>query len=1121
VSEVELTDAFFQKSAGWEAVQHARALLAAGNVLSSNWTPPLLKGVVAAGDTSYRAGLVIKGPIDIENICSCRQARELGTLCPHSVAVGLHHLKGSAPTAVDPRRPPDRRAAVTPTRTTGTIDDREPARLRRAEQGEPLEIHVLFPPNLSEAAARGRVMLVFEGATSRGRLPLSSLIKSGPFTLSTEDSRLLDAAELALSGNTPGATQLPTKDFLALLPALSGHPRLTVGRKHSLSVSPLPAPLPLRAEVQPDGEIKLSLKPGKKRPAVLGEGEVAWALTVDETSASIISPLALSPAFREALQRPMRIARAQVPTLLCRDWPQLAALGSVEANFQLSDFELTPQPPRFILNLAGGLAQLTGILQCAYGPRIMTVGVTARDEATWLPDPANPRRYSTRDLAAEHEAFMRLRRAGFGGPDSQGQWKLLGQDRVISFFAREFPRLEREWQVTLEERLERSTKNNLERIKPQFRVTPSGEQWFDLEISYAAGSGERFTAADIQALLHGGGSRRLKSGRFAILDTGAVEELQEVILDCAPQQRPGAQGANYRMNAQQAGFLDATLREQGFPVSAPAGWRERAQQQRGELKLGCPPLGPLDAVLRPYQKHGVAWLRFLRDNGFGGVLADEMGLGKTLQVLAHLRVGLAPSPRGASTDLPLAPETGCNSGRLEARPTLVICPTSLVFNWAAEAAKFTPELRVLTLSGPERHADFDRISDHHLVITSYALIRRDLARYREFEFDTVVLDEAQHIKNRQTQNAQAVKAIRSAHRLVLTGTPLENSVLDLWSIFDFLMPGYLGSADDFRERYEVPITREQDAASMNRLGRRVRPFLLRRLKRDVAPELPAKLEQISFCELTDEQASVYQQLLSQTRKEVSEAVGDQGLAKSRMLVLTALLRLRQVCCDLRLLQLGQASELADAGSTQIASSDAADAGDANSRADSPTTLKAILPLSGGEGRGEGSGKLQLFSELLDEIVDGGHRVLVFSQFTSMLALLREELAARELAFCYLDGSTTNRAEVVQRFQTDSSIPAFLVSLKAGGVGLNLTGADTVIHFDPWWNPAVEDQATDRAHRIGQTRVVTSYKLIARGTVEEKILSLQRRKRDLIEATLTGEEAFTSKLSWEEIQELLS
>ena len=396
----------------------------------------------------------------------------------------------------------------------------------------------------------------------------------------------------------------------------------------------------------------------------------------------------------------------------------------------------------------------------------------------------------------------------------------------------------------------------------------------------------------------------------------------------------------------------------------------------------------------------------------------------------------------------------------------------------AEAKKFTPNLRVLALHGPDRHRIFDQIPESDIVVTSYALIRRDAEKYRAVEFDTVVLDEAQHIKNRQTQNAQAVKAVRAKYRLVLTGTPIENSVLDLWSIFDFLMPGYLGAAQDFRERYELPITRDKNSDAASRLSRRLRPFILRRLKRDVAADLPAKLEQVSFCEMTSDQRAVYQQVIEASRKEVLDAVGAQGIAKSRMVVLSALLRLRQVCCDLRLLK-----------------------------------LDGVEPANA-------SGKLELFGELLEEVIDGGHRVLVFSQFVSMLTLLKEKLTAEGIDYCYLDGSTTNRGAVVERFQKTATIPVFLISLKAGGVGLNLTGADTVIHFDPWWNPAVEDQATDRAHRIGQTRVVTSYKLITRDTIEEKILLLQQKKRDIIKATLGSEEELAEALSWEDIQELL-
>ena len=635
--------------------------------------------------------------------------------------------------------------------------------------------------------------------------------------------------------------------------------------------------------------------------------------------------------------------------------------------------------------------------------------------------------------------------------------QLVGENAVLNFLAREFAKLQREWRVTLDEQLENRTLKNLERVEPTFQITSSGVQWFDLGVVFATSSGEKFSAAEIQRLiLSGQNHTRLANGKMAVIDSGAVEELQEVLLDCAPEQN----AAGYRINNAQAGFLEATLKQHGdWNITAPTAWRERAAKQSGDTKLERPPLGELENVLRPYQKNGVAWLHFLRANGFGGILADEMGLGKTLQALAFLRFIRRQEPAAA--------------------PMLIVCPTSLVFNWVAEAKKFTPELKVLALHGSERHEQFSEIKHSDIVVTSYALIRRDAEKYRELEFDTTVLDEAQHIKNRQTQNAQAVKAIKSKHRLVLTGTPLENSVLDLWSIFDFLMPGYLGTAKDFRERYELPIAKEKNVEAQQRLARRLRPFLLRRLKQDVAKDLPSKLEQVSFCELTSDQRAVYQQVIEASRKEVLEAVGAQGLAKSRMVVLTALLRLRQVCCDLRLLKLAN-----------------------------------VNPANA-------SGKLDLFSELLAEVVDGGHRVLVFSQFTSMLALLKDRLTDEGIEFCYLDGSTLDRGAVVERFQSSAAIPVFLISLKAGGVGLNLTGADTVIHFDPWWNPAVEDQATGRAHRLGQTKVVTSYKLITRDTVEEKILILQNRKREIIQATLEGEDAFTASLNWEEIQELLA
>ena len=1050
---VELTESLLSKAAGWEAMKMARAYLAQGQVLSSFWEPPLLRGVVQAGELSFRASMVIKDGIDIENLCNCRDSRQWGKICAHSVAVGLHWLKAQQPDAAPA---PKRSIASVPPPASA----RKQSGLQRSPSGEPAELFLILPPNLDQAIARGRVMLVFEAKWSGGRCPLNALPKGRAFTFSAQDNAIIDQVEVLTNGETPAVLQLELKDLTPLLPTLVGHERISLGKTSAVTVTRSPLALPLQATLEKNGEIVLALK--SKATPLVQIGDWVW-------QNGTLQPLGLPAAAKDVFRGPVRVPRSQVPMFLSQHWPQLQATGSVEANFKLEDFTLEPQAPRFILELKGGLSQLTALLQCAYGSRIMTVGVTAADEGVWLPDPEVPTRYSTRDTGAERAALGRLQRNGFIGPDAQGKLQLSGQNGVLNFFAREFAKLQREWTVTLDEQLENRTLKNIERVEPQFQITSSGVQWFDLGVVFATSGGETFSAAEIQRLILSGQSHtRLKNGKMAVIDTGAVEELQEVLLDCAPQQH--AQG--YRINSTQAGFLESTLRQHGdWRVQAPSAWRERAVKQSGETKLTCPPLGDLETVLRPYQKQGVAWLQFLRENGFGGILADEMGLGKTLQALAFLR-----SRRREEADGPAQNRLVTSAATM---PHLIVCPTSLVFNWLAEAKKFTPELKVLALHGPDRHAKFERMAEHDIIITSYALIRRDADKYRELEFDTVVLDEAQHIKNRQTQNAQAVKAVRAKHRLVLTGTPLENSVLDLWSIFDFLMPGYLGTAKDFRERYELPIAKEKNREAQSRLARRLRPFMLRRLKQDVAKDLPAKLEQVSFCELTPDQRSVYQQVIEASRKEVLEAVGAQGVAKSRMVALTALLRLRQVCCDLRLLK-----------------------------------LENVNPANA-------SGKLDLFGELLEEVVDGGHRVLVFSQFVGMLTLLKKRLAAEEIEFCYLDGSTTDRAAVVEQFQRDSKIPVFLISLKAGGVGLNLTGADTVIHFDPWWNPAVEDQATDRAHRIGQSRVVTSYKLIARDTVEEKILLLQNRKREIIKATLGGEEEFAASLSWEEIQELLA
>ena len=1045
---VTINEQFLAKIAGWDVIKQARAALAGERVLSSNWTPPVLKGVVQEGTTSYRAGLVIKDAINIDNLCTCRAARSWGAMCVHSIAVGLHHIQKTNPAAATPARTETPSGPTKYAAPAQTAPVRNYKHVKRSQDGPQAELALIFPPNFEQALAKGKVMLYAEAIWSKGRTPANNLVGAGEFRFGAEDEKLLDALE-EVAGDTPGMMMAGPDDLTKILRAAVDHPRVTLGKNQALSVSDEPIRLAIRAGLEASGEISLNLDHALPAGTLVRGSNEMWFLSDHQ-----FQPIFLPSAAKDLLAGPAKISRSAVPLFLSQDWPQLMAKCEVTADFSIDQFELVTASPQIVLELQGGIANLQGKLHFDYGGKRVTAGTASQKESVWMADPTSPTRYGTRDFQAEQSALGRLQRAGFTGPHEDGVLQLAGQNSVLNFFARDYSKIEREWKVILEERLEKSTAKNIERIEPSFEVISSGQQWFDLDVAYKSSSGERFSAAEIQRLIRSGQSHsRLPNGKFAVIDTGAVEELQEVLLDCAPQQHE----SGYRISNQQAGFLSAALKENAaWQVKAPKDWRDKALQHSGEAKFEPPPLGKLDDVLRPYQKHGVAWLDFLRKNRFGGILADEMGLGKTLQTLAFLKTVI--------------------ERRSEKLPSMIVCPTSLVFNWVAEAVKFTPELKVLPIHGPKRQDQFAKIPEVDLVVTSYALIRRDAEQYRGIEFDTVALDEAQHIKNRQTQNAQAVKAIRARNKFVLTGTPIENSVLDLWSIFDFMMPGYLGSATDFKERYEVPIARENNPEAKARLARRIRPFLLRRLKKEVAKDLPDKIEQVSYCELTPEQQEVYQQLLESSRNEINSAVGQQGLQKSRMVILTALLRLRQVCCDLRLLKLEKASE-------------------------------------------SNSGKFEMFGELLQEVIDGGHRVLVFSQFTEMLGLLKEHLAAQSIEYSYLDGSTTDRAKVVQEFQSRANIPVFLISLKAGGVGLNLTGADTVIHFDPWWNPAVEAQATDRAHRIGQTKVVTSYKLITRGTVEEKILNLQNKKRELIQSTLAGEEQMAGGLTWEELQGL--
>ncbi|MBR6523497.1 MAG: DEAD/DEAH box helicase [Clostridia bacterium] len=537
----------------------------------------------------------------------------------------------------------------------------------------------------------------------------------------------------------------------------------------------------------------------------------------------------------------------------------------------------------------------------------------------------------------------------------------------------------------------------------------------------------------------------LKSGSFVNLSAKPLSQAAKLLENVEADRAGGT------VSLARAFFLE-DLGDSAIKISGDDKFREFVKRfKKSETEVEIPP--HIDSVLRPYQKTGVKWMKSLAELGFGGILADEMGLGKTLQTIAFVM----------------------SQYENNKKPTLIVVPTSLIFNWSSEIAKFAPEAKTVILSGsPQmREQAAENIADAHFAITSYGLLRNDLNLYSDTEFAYCFIDEAQHIKNPNTLSAKVVKQIKADSFFALTGTPLENTLLELWSVFDFVMPGYLYSRHKFRAVYELPIVKEKDKEALGMLQKHIRPFILRRLKSEVMAELPEKIESYPPCELTEEQKKLYIGFAEKAKEEVF-LLGDNGeFEKNRIRILALLTRLRQLCCHPSL----------------------------------------FIENYSGE-----SGKLNLLKDIVESGIQAGHRILIFSQFTSMLGMISDMLSEMGISHYYLDGSTKSeqRFNMVKSFN-EGMCDIFLVSLRAGGTGLNLTGADMVIHYDPWWNPAVENQATDRAHRIGQTKVVQVTKLIATGTIEEKICELKKLKQDMVDSVLETGETMLASLSYEEIK----
>jgi non-specific serine/threonine protein kinase len=826
--------------------------------------------------------------------------------------------------------------------------------------------------------------------------------------------------------SSPHAHGIPLKDemvgpvfaLLTRCPFVFGAGRTPVEIRPDMPIKSVGGPYEILWDV--DGELLAG-----KRNLLIGK-DPGWVLVRDA-----FRPLIESPA--EALPEGEGVSPDAVP-------PPEADLVNPPMH--------PAAPPKARINLS------------EEGDRLLA-RLTFRYEASAPVTPTDPRMlvggerdgqwgFWPRDPGAERALVDRLANTKLD-PRGGGQYLAWGE-AALGFLMDEIPQLVEEgFEIFGEERLSRL---RVKRAQPFISIgVSSGIDWFDLKTTVSI-DGENVPWSALKEAFK-------QNSRFVKLGSGAFARLPEEWLS---RQMQLGTSLGFHADATEDGFVQKLprylapaareLMDNATEASADKDWRgflQGLEAVDGVAEVATP--NGFIGELRHYQERGLARLSFWRDHGLHGILADDMGLGKTIQAIALLLSEKEAGRKG---------------------PSLLVAPTSVVYNWEQEIAKFAPELKVLVLHGSDRHARFDELPDADIVVTSYGLLQRDRAILLERPFHYVILDEAQKIKNPRSQAAKSACKINARHRLCLTGTPIENNLLEFWSLFHFLMPGLLGSEKHFRGTYFKPTTEESDEAR-DRLRRLTRPFILRRLKQDVATDLPPRSEIVAYCDLNEPQRRLYEETLAAVRGHIFAEVRAKGLRRAHFHVLEGLLRLRQVACDPKLVV----------------------------RDGEPAPPSA---------------KVEQFMELLREMIDQGHRVLVFSQFVKMLTILREELTREAIPYAYLDGQTKDRLERVQKFNADDT-PVFLISLKAGGTGLNLTGADYVIHFDPWWNPAVEDQATDRAHRIGQTRHVFSYKLIAKDTVEEKVLALQAQKRQMVRDVL-GASDLGSELTMDDLEFLL-
>lgn len=994
--------AFCLELAGGQVYRQAEKLFESHAVKSAEWRSPKLTGVVKGAAGLYKPMLNLRSTVFAESFCSCPIGRK-GKVCSHAIALCLHYeaLKREASQA---------EAAVAELASEKESDAGQPVaapQLRSIKldgNGTPLRVLLFLPPNLEAGAERDAIVLKLDAAAGKQIQPLNKLNLGAAYAVDAKHERALLLIESWCGGKLAGLVQLTKLRLVQLLAALQGEPVVYWVKQPN-------TPIAWRGEhlVGVHEFLKLS----KEAQASLVE-ENSIQQSVSEpvpVEAPVKRRIELKQSLREKSKvNPRRLAESKGAGLFRSKAGDFPAVQSRDA---MADYPLH----RVVVDGS---------------PNFIAVRLPSGGESGDLVTPL-------RNL---------LKSEGFLLEPSNRRWWLRDRHKTLNFLAGHWQALRTQWRAVFtdgfEEKLAGIQLSELDvatkEENGQFKLEISlSEQQDETELRKAIATGKNYVEES--------------DGSITLLDRQSVDRLHQIERAVSGQaDRPFTPTFSKRLDTADLVDVEDLLDELCEGWQPPQAWqsRSRALKQVGALEPA--PIRPAyDAILRSYQRIGVAWLWHLYRHDLGGILADEMGLGKTLQALALIEC-IRHSDTGN-------------------HPALVVCPASLVENWVREAARFTPGLRVAKHHGPKRAKESVVLEDFDLIVTSYGTLRQDADLMGTMDWCVVIGDEAQHIKNRRSQNARTLTSLHAKGRFLLTGTPVENSLDDLLSLFSFLMPGYLDKA-------QGKLTQEDRVWHNKRQTERAAAYILRRTKKEVAPELPDKIEKTFFCELGSKQQRFYQDTLEKTRREIFNLeMGGANAGRVQFAAFKELLRLRQACVDPRILD------------ETFAASESA--------------------------------KLAAFDEVLDECLDNGSRMLVFSSFVSALQLLAQHLKAKGHRYSYLDGKTKNRLALCDEFNQNTEIPVFLISLKAGGTGLNLTGADTVVHYDPWWNPAAEAQATDRAHRIGQERVVTSIKLIAANTVEEKVLELQAKKAELLAELFEESAAANAKVSIDDIKDLLA